>query len=47
VRRRHAGFEDPPRLAAGAADEEEALGHCRRVRDRIRAFVESLPESLE
>jgi arsenate reductase len=42
----HRGFDDPPRLAAGAACEEEALAHYRRVRDEIRAFVESLPASL-
>jgi arsenate reductase len=42
----HAGFDDPPRLAAGATTEEEALSHYRRVRDEIRAFVETLPESL-
>jgi arsenate reductase len=27
-------------------DEEEALGHYRRVRDEIKAFVETLPEAL-
>ncbi|MFH1572216.1 MAG: arsenate reductase ArsC [Gemmatimonadota bacterium] len=43
----HVGFDDPPRLARGAATEEEALGHYRRVRDEIRAFIESLPEGLE
>ena len=42
----HQGFNDPPRLARGAASEEEALAHYRRVRDEIRAFVEGLPESL-
>jgi arsenate reductase len=42
----HAGFDDPPRLARGARTEEEAMPHYRRVRDEIRAFVESLPESL-
>ena len=42
----HVGFDDPPRLAAGAKSEEEALGHYRRVRDEIRAFIETLPESL-
>lgn len=42
----HVGFDDPPRLAAGARTEEEALGHYRRVRDEIRAFVETLPERL-
>jgi len=43
----HVGFDDPPRLARDAATEEEALGHYRRVRDEIRAFVETLPEALE
>ncbi len=42
----HRGFEDPPQLAQGAADDEEALIHYRRVRDEIRAFVETIPESL-
>ena len=42
----HVGFDDPPQLAKGAASEEEALGHYRRVRDEIRAFVETLPASL-
>jgi arsenate reductase (thioredoxin) len=47
ARRLHAGFDDPPKLAAGAVNEEEALGHYRRVRDEIRAFVESLPSRLQ
>ncbi len=42
----HQGFDDPPRLAAGAATEEETLAPYRRVRDEIRAFVETLPEAL-
>jgi arsenate reductase len=42
----HVGFDDPPRLAKEAATEEEALSHYRRVRDEIRAFVETLPEAL-
>ena len=42
----HRGFDDPPKLAREAANEEEALGHYRRVRDEIRAFVETLPEAL-
>jgi arsenate reductase len=42
----HVGFDDPPRLAQDATTEEEALGHYRRVRDEIRAFVETLPEAL-
>ena len=43
----HHGFDDPPRLAAEATSEEEALGHYRRVRDEIKAFVQSLPEILD
>jgi len=46
TRTRHVGFDDPPRLAKDAASEEEALVHYRRVRDEIRTFVETLPESL-
>jgi len=42
----HHGFEDPPVLAAGAKNEEEAMVHYRRIRDEIRAYVETLPESL-
>ncbi|MEJ5311681.1 MAG: arsenate reductase ArsC [Anaerolineae bacterium] len=42
----HHGFDDPPKLAASAKTEEEALSHYRRVRDEIRAFVETLPEAL-
>jgi arsenate reductase (thioredoxin) len=43
----HVGFDDPPRLAATARNEAEALIHYRRVRDEIRAYVETLPGSLE
>ncbi len=42
----HRGFDDPPRLAAGARSDEEALPHYRRVRDEIRGFIESLPDSV-
>ncbi|HEQ72442.1 MAG TPA: arsenate reductase ArsC, partial [Spirochaetia bacterium] len=42
----HHSFDDPPRLAADARTEEEALSHYRRVRDEIRAYVEELPEIL-
>ncbi|MDN5872677.1 MAG: arsenate reductase ArsC [Nitrococcus sp.] len=46
VKQLHRGFQDPPRLARGAKSEDEALAHYRRVRDAIRAFVESLPAAL-
>ena len=42
----HRGFDDPPRLAAEAKSQEEALGHYVRVRDEIKAFIEQLPEAL-
>jgi arsenate reductase len=42
----HVGFDDPPRLAKHARNEEEALSHYRRVRDEIRAFVERLPDAI-
>ena len=43
----HKGFDDPPRLAAEASDEEEAMIHYRRVRDEIKEFILSLPTVLE
>lgn len=42
----HKAFDDPPRLAAATRSEEEALTHYRRVRDEIRAFIETLPGIL-
>lgn len=46
VKKVHHSFQDPPRLAREAKTEEEALAHYRRVRDEIRAFIETLPEAL-
>ena len=42
----HVGFDDPPRLAKATNTEEEALDAYRRVRDEIRRFIETLPQSL-
>lgn len=42
----HVGFDDPPELARSAKTEAEALVHYRRVRDEIRAWVQTLPQSL-
>ena len=42
----HRGFDDPPKLAEGIQNEEEALNHYRRVRDEIKAFVEDLQNQL-
>ena len=42
----HAGFDDPPKLAENAKTEDEALDCFRRVRDQIKDFVMTLPDSL-
>ena len=42
----HRGFDDPPKLAAAARNDDEAMPHYRRVRDEIREFVETLPTFL-
>jgi arsenate reductase len=47
VKRLHVGFDDPPRLARDAKNDDEAMEHYRRVRDEIRAFVERLPGALD
>jgi len=50
VRRVHKGFDDPPKLArelaANGASEAEQLEPYRRVRDEIKAWVETLPGAL-
>jgi len=43
----HVGFDDPPALAKESKTEEESLNCYRRVRDEIRLYVETLPQSLE
>jgi len=43
----HVGFDDPPALARQCDREEEKVNCYRRVRDEIRAFVNTLPGSLE
>ncbi|MFA7382407.1 MAG: arsenate reductase ArsC [Desulfurivibrionaceae bacterium] len=42
----HREFPDPPRLALGAASEEEALGHYRTVRDAIREYLANFSADL-
>jgi arsenate reductase len=42
----HVGFDDPPKLAVGLPDNEAKLAIYRRVRDQIRSFVATIPESL-
>jgi arsenate reductase len=43
----HVGFDDPPRLAKETKTEQEALNCYRRVRDEIKAFMETLPGSIK
>ena len=47
----HVGFQDPPKMAKEVAEkggsEEEQFDCYRAVRDEIKAFVETLPGSLE
>jgi arsenate reductase len=43
----HVGFDDPPKLAKNTRTEEERLSIYRRVRDEIKRFISSLPESLQ
>jgi arsenate reductase len=42
----HQGFDDPPKLAANEPDPEKAINHYRRVRDEIKAYIQSLPGAL-
>jgi arsenate reductase len=47
----HSGFPDPPKmakeLAEQGASEDEQLECYRKVRDEIKSYVESLPNSLQ
>jgi len=43
----HKNFDDPPALAKQAASEEEKIEIYRSVRDKIRAFIETLPGALK
>jgi arsenate reductase len=42
----HVPFDDPPRLAAALPDGPDKLAIYRRVRDQIRAYIETLPGAL-
>lgn len=42
----HHGFDDPPKLAANAETEEQALEPYRRVCGEIRTFVENIDKFL-
>ena len=42
----HRGFDDPPKLAADAGSDDEAMPHYRRVRDEIHDYLSELPKHL-
>ncbi len=42
----HRGFEDPQELAKKLKNGDEILGHYRRIRDEIKAFVQRIPDEL-
>jgi arsenate reductase len=42
----HRSFDDPIRFAENETDKREKLKHYRRVRDEIKAFIDTLPGSL-
>ncbi len=46
----HVGFDDPPKMAKDLAEKgasiEKQLDCYRRVRDEIKAFVETIPDAL-
>lgn len=47
VRTIHAPFDDPPRLAAAARSDDEAMPHYRRVCEEIREFVARLEMRID
>ena len=47
TQRIHQGFDDPPRLAAHTACDEDAIPYYRQVRDEIKAYILSLPPRQE
>lgn len=42
----HMGFDDPPKMAEHYKDPQKKLDCYRRVRDEIKAYIITLPESL-
>ena len=42
----HKGFDDPPRMAENTATENEAFDCYRKVRDEIKQYIKTLPDSL-
>jgi len=43
----HHGFDDPPKMAKEFSDENDKLNCYRKVRDQIKEYVLTLPNSLQ
>ena len=43
----HQGFDDPPKMAKAFSDPEKQLNCYRQVRDAIRFYILTLPDSLQ
>ncbi len=43
----HVGFDDPPKMVAELKDKNKKLDCYRKVRDQIKTYIQTLPESLE
>ena len=42
----HVGFDDPPKMAERFENDDDRLDCYRQVRDEIKKFIETLPDSL-
>ena len=42
----HRSFDDPIRFAKNETDKQKKLNYYRRVRDEIKAFIDTFPDSL-
>lgn len=42
----HHGFDDPPKMAKEFSNEEDKLNCYRKVRDQIKEFIMTLPDSI-
>ena len=43
----HVGFGDPPKMAKELSDVEAQLDCYRKVRDEIKKFIETMPQSIQ
>lgn len=43
----HVGFDDPPKMAEKLNKQEDQLNCYKKVRDEIKSFIKTLPDSLK